>query len=134
MRPFLCMQKKGHNLYYIKSLWKPPIVPALVYNHQHRLTWYCVSTSLTILCTSNYCKVFVLKLQPQIYCCWVIFYGSCLNHGWISTSLDCVSQQSTICVVCYLLSHSWHEIMVLSFKYWPWSYLSNAQTINKSNP
>ena len=50
------------------------------------------------------------------------------NHSRVATSSDNISQQS-IHIVYSLLSHTWHENLVLSFKYW--SYLPNAQTSNK---
>ena len=34
------------------------------------------------------------------------------NHSCVATSLNCVSQQSTIQIIFYLLLHPWHEIMV----------------------
>ena len=77
------------------------------------MAWYCVSTSFIVLCTSNSCKVFVLKLQPQLH----MLLGN-LGHKELSKSKlgckssNCLSQQSTIHIVYYLLPHSWHEIMV----------------------
>ena len=105
---------KGQNINCFERLWKPSFVPTLEYNHQYKVTWYFVSTSPIVLKTSNSCKVFVLKLQPQYICCRVILIiASYPNHCWVVKSLDCVSQQSTTCIVYNLLSRPWDEIMVL---------------------
>ena len=64
-----------------ERLWKSFFVFALKCNHRHRVTWYCVSTSFTVLCTSNSYKVLVLKLQPHLH----VLLGD-LDHRELSQS------------------------------------------------
>ena len=45
-------------------------------------------------------------------CCVNLIIGSYPKQSWITTSLDCVSQQSTIYIAYYFLLHPWHEILV----------------------
>ena len=45
--------------------------------------------------------------------CWVILIiKSFPNCVWVATSSDCISQQSIIHIVYYLLLHPWHENVV----------------------
>lgn len=49
-------------------------------------------------------------------------YLGCEIFGVCITTIHCID---------YLLSHLWQEIVVLYIKCWPWSHLSDAQSLNK---
>ena len=85
--------------------WKiaePSFVTALEYDHQHRVTWYFVSKSFIVLCTSNFCKILCWHCNNNYMCCWVILIiESYLNNTWVAKSLICITQKSTIFIVRY---------------------------------
>ena len=64
----------------------------------------------------------------------ILIIESYPNHSWVATSSDRTSQYSIICIIHYLLSHLWHEIVVFFSKRWPWSHFLKAQTSTRVVP